>query len=153
VGGGKRLDLNSGGELKTHGFDKDNYKQSDIYQWSSLRSSYLAEANVDAARVYVSNGYYGPGWVGAGWYWDPWLAGYTFIPGDGILYSPFGFGFYSPLVVFRSPLFFRGGFRPGFAGGFRGRPAVISRGAVVRRAPAFHGGFAGHSGHASFSHR
>jgi hypothetical protein len=157
VGGGKRLDLNSGGELKTHGFDKDNYKQSDIYQWSSLRSSYLAEANVDAARVYVSNGYYGPGWVGAGWYWDPWLAGYTFIPGDGILYSPFGFGFYSPLVVFRSPLFFRGGFRPGFVGGFRGRPAVIARGAVVRRAPAFHGGFhggfVGHSGHASFSHR
>ena len=154
VGGGKRLDLNSGGELKAHGFDKDNYKQSDIYQWSSLRSSYLAEANVDAASVYVSNGYYGPGWVGAGWYWAPGFGGYTFIPGDGILYSPFGFGFYSPLVVFRSPLFFHGGFRPGFVGGFRGRPAVISRGRAFHGAPVFHGGFhGGFAGHGGFNHR
>ena len=154
VGGGKRLDLNSDGELKAHDFDKDNYKQSDIYQWSSLRSSYLAEANVDAASAYLYNGYYGPGWVGAGWYWAPGFGGYTFIPGDGILYSPFGFGFYSPLVVFRSPLFFRGGFRPGFVGGFHGRPAVIARGAVIRRAPVFHGGFhGGFAGHGGFHHR
>ena len=166
VDGGKRLglntnDVNTNAQLKAHGFDKDEYKQSDIYQWSSLRSSYLAEANVDAARVYVSNGYYGPGWVGAGWYWSPGFGGYTFIPGNGILYSPFGFGFYSPLVVFRSPLFFRfgGPFRPGFVGGFRpgvvafhGRPAVISRGAVVHSAPAFHGGFrGGFSGRSHFS--
>jgi hypothetical protein len=154
VGGGKRLDLNSGGELKAHNFDKDNYKQSDIYQWSSLRSSYLAEANVDAASAYLYNGYDGPGWVGTGWYWAPGFGGYTFIPGDGILYSPFGFGFYSPLVVFRSPLFFRGGFRPGFFGGFRGRSAVISRGPAFRGAPVFHGGFhGGFAGHGGFHHR
>ena len=148
VDGGKRLELNTNAQLKAHGFDKDEYKQSDIYQWSSLRSSYLAEANVDAARVYVTNGYYGPGWVGAGWYWAPGFGGYTFIPGNGILYSPFGFGFYSPLVVFRSPLFL-GGFRPGFVGfrpgfaAFNGRRAVVSRGAVIHSAPAFHGGFGG----------
>jgi hypothetical protein len=148
VDGGKRLELNTpDGKLKAHGFDKDNYKQSDLYQWSSLRSSYLAEANVDAARVYVANGYYGPGWVGAGWYWDPAFGGYTFIPGAGILYSPFGFGFYSPLVVFRSPLFVR----PGF--GFRG--PVVVRGGVVRGAPVFHGGFRGGfaaHGHPAFIH-
>lgn len=160
VGGGKRLELNTpDGKLKPHGFDKDNYKQSDLYQWSSLRSSYLAEANVQAAGGYYANGFYGPGWIGAGWYWDPFFGGYTFIPGAGVLYSPFGFGFYSPVVVFRSPLFFHRGF------GFRGRgPAVIARGGVVHAspgrivhgAPAFHGGFhgggfAGHS-HASLSH-
>jgi FecR protein len=168
VGGGKRVDLNSGAELKAQGFDKDNYKQSDIYQWSSLRSSYMAEANVNAASVYVSNGYYGPGWVGPGWYWSSAFGGYTFVPGNGILYSPFGFGFYSPLVVYRSPLFVRfggfrpgfvGGFRPGFVGGFHGR--AVGR-PIVRTAPAFHGGFrggfrggfAGHSGgHVAFSHR
>jgi hypothetical protein len=157
MNGGKRLELNTGAELKAHGFDKDDYKQSDLYQWSSLRSSYLAEANVNAASVYVANGYYGPGWIGAGWYWSPAFGGYTFIPGDGILYSPFGWGFYSPLVVFRSPLFVRFGapfhpgfvgFRPGFVRTFPGRPMVGSRGpivvthgpAVIHQSPAFRGG-------------
>lgn len=147
VKGGKRLDLAGNGKLKSEGFNKNDYKQSDLYQWSSLRSSYLAEANVDAARVYVANGYYGPGWIGAGWYWEPGF-GYTFIPGDGILYSPFGFGFYSPLVVYRSPLFF------GFNRGFHGRPIVFNGGhprfrePVVHNAPAFRGAPVAHGGFA-----
>lgn len=148
INGGQRLDLNANAKLKTHGFDKDEYKQSDIYQWSSLRSSYMAEANVNAASTYVVNGYYGPGWIGPGWYWSSAFGGYTYIPGAGVLYNPFGFGFYSPLVVYRSPLFFRfGGFRPGFVGGFRSGfttfrgSAVVGRGPVVRSAPAFRGGF------------
>ncbi len=159
VKGGHLLYLGGKGELKSHGFNKDDYKKSDLYQWSSLRSSYLAEANVDAARVYVANGYYGPGWVGAGWYWEPGF-GYTYIPGDGILYSPFGWGFYSPLVVYRSPLFF-GGFHRGFYGHpvivNGGRP-VFARGPVVRNVPAFRpapvnrGGFArgGNFAHSGF---
>lgn len=181
VGGGKRLELNTGAaELKPHGFDKDDYKQSDLYQWSSLRSSYLAEANVNAASGYVANGYYGPGWVGAGWYWSPAFGVYTFIPGNGIFYSPFGFGFYSPLVVFRSPLFVRFGepfhpgfvgFRPGFVTGGRPivprAPVVVThrpggfvhqlppRGNVVHSAPpAFHGGSGGgFHGHPMGMHR
>ncbi|MCU1333671.1 MAG: hypothetical protein JWM08_2663 [Candidatus Angelobacter sp.] len=152
VNNGKRLDLNSPSELKTHEFDKENYKQNDLYQWSSLRSSYLAEANADTASDYVSSGYYGPGWVGDGWYWDPGFNGYTFIPGDGVFYSPFGFGFYSPLVVFRSPFFdrpfnhfghpaFVGGFRPGFHGGaeFHGSPGFHG-------GPEFHGSHGFHNG-------
>src|SRR5262249_9217404 len=87
--GGHQVDLNMQGSLKAQKFDKDLYEQSDLYHWSNLRSSYVAEANVDAARVYVSDGYYGPGWVGAGWYWDPWYGTYTFIPANGIFYSPF----------------------------------------------------------------
>jgi hypothetical protein len=149
VKGGHLLYLGGNGELKSQGFNKDDYKRSDLYQWSSLRSSYLAEANVDAARVYVANGYYGPGWIGSGWYWAPGF-GYTFIPADGILYSPFGWGFYSPLVVYRSPLFIGG-----FHRGFYGHPVIVNgarpgfaRGPVVRNAPAFRsapvnrGGFA-----------
>jgi hypothetical protein len=146
VKGGHLVDLSGSGELKSHGFNKDDYKRSDLYQWSSLRSSYLAEANVDAAGGYVANGYYGPGWIGSGWYWAPGF-GYTFIPADGILYSPFGWGFYSPLVVYRAPIFF--GHR-----GFYGHPVIVNgrpgfnRGPVVRNAPAFRsapvnrGGFA-----------
>jgi FecR protein len=154
VKGGHKLDLAGNGEVKSHSFNKDDYKQSDLYQWSSLRSSYLAGANVDAARVYVANGYYGPGWIGSGWYWAPGFGGYTYIPADGILYSPFGWGFYSPLVVYRSPLFFGyGGYgrgfygyaRPGFVNGYRYGPGFY-RGPVVRNVPEFHGGPAFHSG-------
>jgi FecR protein len=108
IDGGHQLDFNAPGKLKAREFDKDQYKQTDLYRWSSLRSSYLAEANVDAARSYTNDGYYGPGWIGAGWYWDPWFATYTFIPADGIFYSPFGWGFFSPPLVFRAPVFFVG---------------------------------------------
>jgi hypothetical protein len=106
IDGGHQADFNMQGKLKSEDFNKESYKNTDLYRWSSLRSSYLAEANVDAASTYYANGYYGPGWIGPGWYWDPWYSSYTFIPGDGFFYSPFGWGFYSPIVVFRSPVFF-----------------------------------------------
>ena len=83
------------GKLKATGFDKNNYESADLYRWSSLRSQYLAEANVDAARMYVGNS-----WAGPGWFWDPYFASYTFIPGAGVLYSPFGWGFYSPAFIY-----------------------------------------------------
>lgn len=160
--GGHEVNLTSPGTLKSQKFDKQEYNQTDLYRWSSLRSSYLAEANVDAARLYVVNGGYGPGWFGAGWYWDPWFGSYTYIPADGIFYSPFGWGFYSPLVIYRTPVFFGGhpfvhhfgpGFRPSVVGtrpfgngafqpGFRSGPVVSHR-----EAPAFRGNFGGGNGH------
>ena len=103
VKGGRELDVNTGGQVKAEKFDKDTYKKSDdLYRWSDLRSSYLAEANVSAAQTYVVSGY---GWYGGGWYWNPWYGAYTFIPADGFFYSPFGWGFYSPRFVYRYPVF------------------------------------------------
>ena len=90
---GHKLDLSSSGSLKTAKFDKDAYEASDLYRFSQLRSQYLADANVEMARQYYAGGL---GWYGPAWYWDPWFVGYTWIPADGILYSPFGWGFYSP---------------------------------------------------------
>ncbi len=166
VKGGHQLALNTNGKLKAQDFDKKQYEDSDLYRFSSLRSSYLAEANAQSARVYLANGWYGPGWVGAGWYWNPWFSAYTFIPADGFLFSPFGWGFYSPLVAYRAPVFIGGfhhfgpGFRPTMVGrsGFAdhrafmghrgaGRPvrSVAPSHGFVRSAPrgGFHGGFAG----------
>jgi len=100
VKGGHEVNLNAGGEMKAQKFDKKSY-EDDFYRWASLRSSYLAEANVEVARTYVGGG---PGWFGPGWYWDPWFGAYTFVPGDGIFYSPFGWGFYSPFWVYRAPV-------------------------------------------------
>ena len=115
VKGGREVSLLSGQEAKPEKFDKRSYSSEDLYRWSSLRSAYVAEANVDAAGYYMANGLgpWGPGWWGAGWYWDPWFDGFAFIPGDGIFYSPFGWGFYSPSVVNESPIYVYGGYRYG----------------------------------------
>ena len=105
--GERELALDGGGKLKAQTFDTRQY-EDDFFRWSALRSGYLSEATVDQARLYIGPGpaWYGPGWYGAGWYWDPWFGVWTFIPADGIFYSPFGWGFYSPIFVYRSPFFF-----------------------------------------------
>ena len=132
VKGGHELTLNTEGKLKAHGFDKKEVaERDDLYRWSSLRSQYLSDANVETARMYVSNGWYGPGWFGPGWYWNPWFGGFTFLPADGFFYNPFGWGFYSPLVVQRVAIV-----RPhGVVGHFDG----------AKRAPAIGKGFHHHA--------
>ena len=148
IKGGHELRLSGAGKPKAHGFDKTFAANDEFYRWSSLRSSYLSDANVHAAGNYRA---YGPGWSGTGWYWDPWYDAYTWIPGDGFFYSPFGWGFYSPGFVYGAPFYgfgfggysyggyyhrfgphyaprvapfgrgFQGGaFRGGMGGGFRG---------------------------------
>lgn len=129
VGGGHGLGLSDNPEnqkLKTKKFNKKAYEDGDLYRWSSLRSSYVAEANVDAAALYENNGAgpWGSGWWGADWYWDPYFDSYTFIPGDGIFYSPFGWGFYSPWWVAQAPYYPYDGYGYGYGGygGYYGRP-------------------------------
>src|SRR5271168_3456838 len=146
VKGGHQLALNAAGKLKAQGFDK-TAGQDDFYRWSSLRSSYVAEANVDAARMYVN----GSGWYGPGWYWDPSFTAYTWIPGDGIFWSPFGWGFYSPWLVGYAPFYGfgygRGPYLHTFGPGYR-PPVTASRGfspgfVGPRTSPGFRGGFSG----------
>ena len=109
VSGEHELTLNSSGKLKAKSFDTRNF-EDDFFRWSALRSGYLSEAGVDVARVYIGVGprWYGTNWIGPGWYWSPNFFVYTFLPADGIYYSPFGWGFYSPLFVYRSPFFYYG---------------------------------------------
>jgi FecR protein len=109
VKGGHELDVNNTAKLRTTKFDKDAYEQSDLFRFSNLRSEYLAEANANAAQIYYPGAY---GWYGPGWYWDPLFWDYTWIPGAGIGYSPFGWGFYSPFWVGYSPFYGYGGYYP-----------------------------------------
>jgi hypothetical protein len=97
VGRGHEIVLQASGKLKDQSFNRKK-SADDFYRWASLRSSYLAEANVDAAQAYAGEpaGWYPGSWSGEGWYWDPWFDAYTFLPGDGIFFDPFGWGFYSP---------------------------------------------------------
>jgi len=112
LNGGHELTVNAAGKPKPRKFDK-RASEDDFYRWASLRSSYLAEANVDEARTFAGGGggYGGPGlgWYGLGWYWDPWFDAYTFIPGDGVFFDPFGWGFYSPWFAYGAPYFGYGG--------------------------------------------
>jgi len=105
----------AGGKPKSEGFEPRAF-EDEFYRWSGLRSGYLSEASVDAARVYIGPGpgWYGPGWSGLGWYWDPWFSAYTFLPTGGIFYGPFGWGFYSPIAVYYSPFRYYHGYPHAF---------------------------------------
>jgi hypothetical protein len=103
---GSSVELKKGRETSLAGrlrADKFNTKAGDnLYAWSSLRSQYLASASLGSARTVLVNG----GWWSPGWYWNPWWGMYSFVPADGILYSPFGWGYYSPrFVYFGGPRF------------------------------------------------
>jgi len=151
VKGGHELTLNQD-SAKPQSFDKTAYESGDLYRWSSLRSAYLAEANVDLAHGYIAGDAFGSGWYGAGWYWDPWFGSYTFIPGDGIFYSPFGWGFYSPFWAFDAPIFFGDGhfhhhFDPDRRGGDHdGHYAPSVRGGGYHAGHGYSGPHAGSNG-------
>jgi hypothetical protein len=148
-----------GGPLKARHFDtKATAAEDSLYAWSNLRSEYVAEASMQSARsIYVGGS---PYWYGAGWYWNPYWDMYGFIPGDGIWYSPFGWPYYSPWVVYSAPGFWGGGYGRGYYGhhnvygrDFAGRGFVgprghghISGGSVATR------GFGGARMGGGFSH-
>ena len=122
-GKGKEVVLTAG-PLRPVSFNRK--AQDDLYRWSSVRSSYLAEANAATAQnVYMG---YAPYW-GTGWYWNPYFSAWSWLPGNGFFYSPFGYPFYSPgYVIYRPYRSFghpgfvpRAGFRAGghYGGGFR----------------------------------
>jgi len=103
-----------------------NASKDDLYNWNSLRSQYLAEANNQIAGEYAG----GPGFV-PGWYWDPYMWDYTFI-GGGPFYSPFGWGFY--------PFGWGGGWGwGGWYGGLWGYRGHLAHGRPI-------GGFHGNAG-------
>jgi len=90
-----------------------NSGQDDLYNWSNLRSNYLAQANNQLASEYAGGSGFYPGW-----YWDPYGWDYTFI-GAGPFWSPFGWGFY-PFGwggLYGGGFYGRGFYGHGYAGG------------------------------------
>jgi hypothetical protein len=121
-------------ELKPTGFN-ERADEDELYNWSSLRSQYLSEANGEIAQQYAGDAGFSPGW-----YWNPWMWDYTFVGLDPY-WSPFGFGFFPPWGWYGG--YWGGGYYHGryygggFRGGFRGRFGGAYGG-------GFHGGgFAG----------
>ncbi len=129
VKGDHQLVLN-GEPLKPQRFNKDEATNDPLYKWSSLRSDYLGQANVNLAEEYA--GY--PGFY-PGWYWAGYPYGYTWLPGAGLFWNPFGYGFYSPYYLY-------GG---GFIYGRYGRGFYPYHGPIgYRGGYAVHGGYGFH---------
>jgi hypothetical protein len=153
VKGGREVVLN-GEPAKPQKFDKDSAKD-DLYNWSSLRSRYLGEANVDLAQEYAGTASFYPGW-----YWAGGPVGYTWLPGDGLFWNPFGYGFYSPYYIGGGGFIYGRygrGFYPGYGyGGYygsRGGRYVggYPRGSIVTRpSGGFSGGVGGFHGGGGF---
>ncbi len=96
---------------KGHQIDLDSSKLADtrfdakdtdaFYRWSSRRAEYVAAANVVSARV-ASNSDYSSSFSSSpgAWSWNPYFGMFTFLPANGVYWSPFGSPFYSPAMVY-----------------------------------------------------
>jgi hypothetical protein len=146
---GHELPLQAGVAFaKPKKFDRD--QPNTLYDWSKLRSSYLAQANAASAQAIVADD---PGWyAGTGWYWNPWYSTWAFVPGAGFIDSPFGFGFYSPGYWYDNmpmyPYYYGGHYGRAYGGRVPGGFHGVARGprfggaarAPAMRAPAMRGG-------------
>jgi hypothetical protein len=138
----------TGERVKSQDFDaKVDATQDPLYNWSKLRADYLGQANLNLAEEYAGDPSFYPGW-----YWDSAMFGYTWLPGDGLFWGPFGDGFYSPLYLYGGgfiyPGYGLGGgyYRTGYHGtyGYRGPVGGIHGGSTSAPHAYASGGF--HSG-------
>jgi len=134
-----------GAVLESRNFDA---KSTDaFYRWSARRAEYIAEANVSAAKSAqkLGLGYTGSGRALGSWAWNPYFGLFTYLPGNGIYYSPFGWAYYSPGYVnyVYAPVYtggYRGGqYNPGGAVATPRSPAV-SAGSSIFQSPGMSGG-------------
>lgn len=113
----------------------DSKDTDSFYRWASRRSEYIAAANISSARSSGCSSFAastgtcsgGLGGYGSGspygnpygmWSWNPYFGMFTYVPGIGFGYNPFGWAFYSPYTV--GMLYY-----PGYYGnyGYPGAPA------------------------------
>jgi len=129
--------------------------QDQLYDWGKLRADYLGQANLNLAEEYAGSPSFYPGW-----FWDAGMYGYTWLPGDGLFWDPYGFGFYSPWYLYGGGYIYGGyGFRGGYyhggygyrgGGGFYNSPHAATfgpgpahLGGGVAGGGGFHGGGGG----------
>ncbi len=78
----------------------DAKDDDEFYRWASRRAGYLALANVSAAKSLNDSGWTSSMAGGYGmWRWNPYFGMFTYIPVNGMYYSPFGYSFYSPYMI------------------------------------------------------
>jgi hypothetical protein len=98
--GDQNIVARKGKEVKVgDGIQATNFDPKDtdpFYRWAERRSEYIATANVSAARQAGSMGLLSSA---GSWAYNPYYGMFTYLPGTGYGYSPFGWAYYSPLTV------------------------------------------------------
>lgn len=93
----KGREIGFGAVIQTASF---NTKVTDpFYRWASRRSENIAVANISSAKSALSSGGGYPSSYGS-WAWNPWFGMFTYLPGRGYGYNPFGWMYYSPVTVY-----------------------------------------------------
>jgi hypothetical protein len=98
----------------------------------------MSVANVSSATSLLNSGFSPMGCVPS-WRYNMWFGMNTYMPCSGYLYSPYGYGFWSPFMVMQGywngALLGGGGFRSlGYSSGPVGRQTATSFGAASRAA-------------------
>jgi hypothetical protein len=93
-------------------------------EWSFQRADMLAQANYAALRSTRSSS----NSLAYGWLYDPFFNCYTYIPGSGIFYSPYGFYYFRRYLdwYYYQPYYYYN--YPYYSGGGSGTTAGNSRG-------------------------
>jgi hypothetical protein len=114
--------------------EKFDTKETDaLLRWAKRRSSYIAMANVSAARQ-ASTGAYG--FSRSGWYFNPYFGTFTFLPFYNTMRSPFGYYYYTPytvMEVYAPPRRSDSVWAGGGGGGYGGNAPVFSTGGLPSR--------------------
>lgn len=79
-----------------------------LLRWARRRAEYVAMANPSTAQA-AGNSFSG----GNAWVYNPYFGSFTFLPGSGVVYSPFGYSYWSPSQVG----YFYNGQQPNFSSG------------------------------------
>ncbi len=107
-----------------------------FYRWAERRSEYISTANVSSARQAGSMGLLAS--TGS-WAFNPYYGMFTYLPGTGYGYSPFGWSYFSPLTVgnYYNYLYYGGGYyNPGYNNGAGTRGSSPSLGTLSSSSPA-----------------
>jgi hypothetical protein len=143
---GHQIDLDAA-KLADTKFDA---KETDaFYRWSSRRAEYVAAANVISARV-TSNSDYSSSFTSnpGAWSWNPYFGMFTFLPANGVYWSPFGSPYYSPAMVWTAYVPRRSVVAsPGYGApmGLASSPAAFNRGVAMPSTTLGSGGIPAHS--------
>jgi hypothetical protein len=107
-----------------------------FYRWAERRSEYISTANVSSARQAGSMGLLASS---GSWTFNPYYGMFTYLPGTGYGYSPFGWSYFSPLTVgnYYNYLYYGGGYyNPGYNNGVSTRGSSPSLGTLSSSSPA-----------------
>jgi hypothetical protein len=83
-------------------FDRD--ETDSLYNWSARRDRFVGKVNQSSALLASSNSSYNSSYMNgfngvSSWVYNPVYDMYTYLPGSGYGYSPFGFRYFSPVTV------------------------------------------------------